>query len=82
MCTNSIFKSKSFTGLETNANIFFSILISLKNLGDGFLKMAITLLSDFPKQIELDGKPVLSEKYLYESITNIMSTLVVVPVCF
>ncbi len=44
--------------------------------------MAITLLSDFPKQIELDGKLVLTEKYLYESITNIMSTLVVVPVCF
>jgi len=47
--------------------------------GDAFLKMAITLLSDFPKQIEMDGKPVSSEKYLYESITNIMSTLVVVP---
>lgn len=51
------------------------------NLGDGFLKMAITLLSDFPKQIEIDGKLVSSDKYLYESITNIMSTLVVVPVC-
>jgi len=51
------------------------------NLGDGFLKMAITLLSDFPKQIELDGKLVLTDKYLYELITNIMSTLVVVPVC-
>ncbi|CAF0968523.1 unnamed protein product, partial [Rotaria sordida] len=47
--------------------------------GDGFFKMAITLLSDFPKQIEIDGKLVSSDKYLYESITNIMSTLVVVP---
>ncbi|CAF0825690.1 unnamed protein product [Rotaria sp. Silwood1] len=47
--------------------------------GDGFLKMAITLLSDFPKQIEIDGKLVSSDKHLYESITNIMSTLVVVP---
>jgi hypothetical protein len=43
--------------------------------------MAITLLSDFPKQIELDGKVIPTDKYLYESITNIMSTLVVVPVC-
>jgi hypothetical protein len=43
--------------------------------------MAITLLSDFPKQIELDGKPIQTEKYLYELITNIMSTLIVVPVC-
>jgi hypothetical protein len=51
------------------------------NLGDGFLKTAITLLSDFPKQIEIDGKLVSSDKYLYESITNIMSTLVIVPVC-
>ncbi|CAF2901704.1 unnamed protein product [Rotaria sp. Silwood2] len=47
--------------------------------GDGFLKMAITLLSDFPKQIEIDGKLVSSDKYLYESITNMMSTLVIVP---
>jgi hypothetical protein len=44
--------------------------------------MAITLLSDFPKQIEIDGKLISSDKYLYESITNIMSTLVVVPVGF
>jgi hypothetical protein len=45
--------------------------------------MAITLLSDFPKQIEFDGKPFSSDKYLYESITQIMATLVVVPVrCF
>jgi hypothetical protein len=43
--------------------------------------MAITLLSDFPKQIEIEGKLVLSDKYLYESISNIMSTLVSVPVC-
>lgn len=51
------------------------------HLGDGFLTMAITLLSDFPKQLDYDGKPILTEKYLYELITNIMSTLVVVPVC-
>lgn len=49
-------------------------------LGDSFLKTAITLLSDFPKLIELEGKPVSSEKYLYESISNMISTLVAVPV--
>jgi len=42
--------------------------------------MAITLLSDFPKQIDIEGKPILTEKFLYEYITNIMSILVVVPV--
>ncbi|CAF3518945.1 unnamed protein product [Adineta steineri] len=47
--------------------------------GDGFLKTAITLLSEFPKQIEIEGKVVSSDRYLYESITNIMSTLVIVP---
>ncbi|CAF0759446.1 unnamed protein product [Adineta ricciae] len=47
--------------------------------GDGFLKTAITLLSEFPKQIEIEGKPISSDRYLYESITNIMGTLVVVP---
>jgi hypothetical protein len=57
------------------------MLLKNLHLGDGFLKMAITLLSDFPKQIEIDGKLVLSDKYLLESITNIMSTLVAVPVC-
>jgi hypothetical protein len=64
-----------------NEDLLFDLNF-IDNLGDGFLKMAITLLSDFPKQIELDGKPVSSEKYLYESITNMMSTLVVVPVYF
>lgn len=47
--------------------------------GDSFLKTAITLLSDFPKLIELEGKPVSSEKYLYESISNMISTLVAIP---
>ncbi|CAM4969975.1 unnamed protein product [Rotaria socialis] len=46
---------------------------------DGFLKMAITLLTDFPKQIEIEGKLVSSDKYLYESVTNLMSTLVIAP---
>ena len=55
-------------------------MIQIINLGDSFLKMAITLLSDFPKQLTLDGKLVSSDKYLYDSITNIMSTLVIVPV--
>jgi len=51
--------------------------------GDGFLKMAITLLSDFPKQLDIDNKPFTTEKYLYEHISNILSTLVIVPVrCF
>ena len=49
-------------------------------LGDAFLKMAITLLSDFPKQIESEGKLVASDRYLGEAISNIMSTLVAVPV--
>lgn len=43
--------------------------------------MAITLLSDFPKQLDIEGKPAVTDRYLYELITNIMSTLVVVPVC-
>ncbi|UJR27431.1 hypothetical protein I4U23_008720 [Adineta vaga] len=47
--------------------------------GDGFLKTAITLLSDFPKQIEIENKLVSSDRYLYEAISNVMSTLVIVP---
>ena len=49
-------------------------------LGDSFMKMAITLLPDFPKLIELEGKPVSSERYLYEAISNMISTLVTAPV--
>lgn len=52
------------------------------SLGDSLLKMAISLLSNFPKTIEIEGKLVSSDKYLYEMITNIMSTLVSVPVCY
>jgi hypothetical protein len=48
--------------------------------GDSLLRMAITLLTDFPKQIEMEGKLISSEKYLYEAICNMMSTLIAVPV--
>lgn len=54
--------------------------MSIECLGDGFLTTAITLLSNFPKQLDIDGKPVSTDRYLYEAITNLMSTLVVVPV--
>ncbi|CAF1006711.1 unnamed protein product, partial [Didymodactylos carnosus] len=46
-------------------------------------KTAITILSDFPKSIDLDNnrnKLVSSEKYLLEVVSHIMSTLIIVPV--
>ena len=77
LCAQTAYLNQSPSQGLRKIEMFYT---NYKVLGDGFLKMAVTLLSDFPKQIEIEGKLVLSDKYLYESISNIMSTLVAVPV--
>ncbi len=48
--------------------------------GDAFFKAAISLLSEVPRTMEVDGKMRASEPFLLEYIANLTSTLLIVPV--
>ncbi len=48
--------------------------------GDAFLKAAVSLLPEIPRQIDIDGKLRSSEPLLLEYLNNFISNMLVVPV--
>lgn len=59
--------------------------VALLNLcfgqADSFFETAINLIKELPKTCEIDGKPKSTENYLISFISNLLSTLVITPVC-
>lgn len=59
--------------------------VALLNLcfgqADSFFEAAINLIKELPKTYEIDGKPKSTETYLISFISNLLSALIIVPVC-
>lgn len=60
--------------------------VALLNLcfgqADAFFEAAINLVMELPKTCEIDGKPKSTESYLISFISNLLSSLIIVPVSF
>uniref|UniRef100_A0A8C5QFY2 VPS35 endosomal protein-sorting factor-like n=1 Tax=Leptobrachium leishanense TaxID=445787 RepID=A0A8C5QFY2_9ANUR len=74
----------SLTSIFTRLNLYLhSGQVALANQclsqADAFFKAAVSLVPDVPKNINVDGKMKLSEAYLLEFLSNLFSTLLIVP---
>lgn len=60
--------------------------VALLNLcfgqADAFFEASINLIMELPKTCEISGKPKSTENYLISFISNLLSTLIIVPVRF
>ena len=64
----------------TDWHLFNILTYFLSLSGDAFFKAAISMVSDVPRNMELDGKHRSSESFLVDYLSNFVSTLLVVPV--
>ncbi|XP_068100901.1 VPS35 endosomal protein-sorting factor-like isoform X1 [Hyperolius riggenbachi] len=74
----------SLTSIFTRLNLYLhSGQVALANQclsqADAFFKAAVSLVPDVPKNINIDGKMRSSEAFLLEFLSNLFSTLLVVP---
>ncbi|KAM9304823.1 VPS35 endosomal protein-sorting factor-like isoform 2-T2 [Gastrophryne carolinensis] len=74
----------SLTSIFTRLNLYLhSGQVALANQclsqADAFFKAAVSLVADVPKTINIDGKMRSSEAFLLEFLSNLFSTLLVVP---
>ena len=56
------------------------IVIFYVAAGDAFFKAGVSLISEVPKTLEIDGKQKSTEPLLLEFINNLLATLLYVPV--
>uniref|UniRef100_A0A7N4NJ70 VPS35 endosomal protein-sorting factor-like n=1 Tax=Sarcophilus harrisii TaxID=9305 RepID=A0A7N4NJ70_SARHA len=74
----------SLTGIFTRLNLYLhSGQVALANQclsqADAFFRAAVSLVPEVPKMINIDGKMRPSESFLLEFLSNLFSTLLIVP---